>query len=126
MKASKILDAVRAAVHRPSTSRRGFVLFRTFTRTMSIYQGLLTLAFVVLVALLFRHFLVTFQEVTLVVTEADEELVAMLDTFVKDGLVWLFVLVGIYTICTTLLTVSGARYLQEQRPPSTEQHEPSL
>ena len=89
---------------------------------MSFYQGLLTLAFVALVALLFKHFLATFKDVTLIVTEADAELVAMLDVFVNAGLVWLFVLVCIYTICTTLLTVQGARYLQRRaQPVDTEQ-----
>lgn len=76
------------------------------------------LAFVALIALLFKHFLATFQDVTLIVTEADAELVAMLDVFVNDGLVWLFVLVCTYTVCTTLLAVQGARYLQRRAQPA--------
>ena len=104
-----------------SSSRHGFLLFRSFTRTMGIYQGVLTLAFVAMIAMLFNHFSSTFQAVTLMVTEADEELVAMLDTFVADGLIWLFALVCIYTACTIALTISGARFLQQQasRPTTT-------
>ena len=66
------------------------------------------------IALLFHHFLSTFQEVALAVTEADEELLAMLDSFVNNGIGWLFALIGTYTICTLTLMVQGARHLQEQ------------
>ena len=124
MKASKLLGVFRPAAPKPASSRRGFLLLRSFARTMGFYQGLLTLAFVGLIALLFNNFLVTFKEVTLVVTEADEELVAMLDTFVNDGLVWLFALICIYTVCTTLLAVQGARYLQERAQPASAEHSP--
>ena len=86
MRTSKLLATLRSAVHRLTSSRRGFLLLRTFARTMSFYQGLLMLAFVALIALLFKHFLATFQDVTLIVTEADAELVAILDVFVNDGL----------------------------------------
>ena len=122
MKASQLLGVFSTAVPKLASSRRGFLLFRSFTRTMGFYQGLLTLAFVVLIALLFNHFLVTFQEVTLVVTEADEELIAMLDAFVLDGLAWLLALVCVYTVCTTLLSVQGARYLQEQAQSASTEH----
>lgn len=120
MKRRKLLGAFRLTAYKSISPRHGFSLFSTFARTMGFYQGLLTIAFVLLVAMLFNHFLDTFQEVTLAVTEADEELVAMLDTFVNDGLAWLFVLVCIYTICTTLLAVQGARYLQQQEQSSVE------
>ena len=63
---------------------------------------------------LFIIFCPTFQEIALAVTEADEELLAMLDSFVNNGIGWLFALVGTYTICTLMLMVQGARYLQEQ------------
>ncbi len=122
MKTSGLLGAWRGAARQATSSRRGFSLLSTFTRTMVLYQGLLTLAFVVLIALLFKHFLFAFKDVTLVVTAADEELVAMLDVFVNDGLVWLFALICTYTVCSTLLSAQGARYLQENAPPAnTEQ-----
>lgn len=120
MKRRKLLGAFRLTAYKSISPQHGFSLFSTFARTMGFYQGLLTIAFVLLVAMLFNHFLDTFQEVTLAVTEADEELVAMLDTFVNDGLAWLFALVCIYTICTTLLAVQGARYLQQQEQSSVE------
>ena len=104
-------------IFRPDTSsspRRGFMLFRSLTHTLGFCQLLLTVAFMATVAMLFHHFLTTFQEVALAVTAADEELLAMLDSFVNNGLGWLFAIVGIYTVCTLMLTVQGARYLQEQ------------
>ena len=104
------------AIFRPNTSaspRRGFMLFRSFTHTLGFYQLLLTVAFMATIALLFHHFLTTFQEVALAVTAADEELIAMLDSFVNNGLGWLFAIVGIYTVCTLALVMQGARHLQE-------------
>lgn len=123
MRISQLLDTLRFAGHKPTAARRGFLLLRTFARTMGFYQGLLTLVFVTLVALLFKHFLTAFREVTLIVTEADAELVAMLDTFVNAGLIWLFVLVCIYTVCTTALAVQGARYLRRRAQPADTERE---
>ncbi len=104
----------RVARTRFLSSRHGFLLFRSFARTMGVYQTLLTLVFVVLIAVLFNNFFTALQKFTLIVTAADEELVAILATFVDDGLVWLFALVCTYTICTIVLTVKGAHYLQER------------
>ena len=114
MNARGLLNYLRVATTTKSSSRHGFLLFRSFVHTVEFYQGLLMVAFVALVAVLFNHFLLTLQEFILVVTEADEELIAMVGDFVNNGLVWLFVLVCLYAVCSLALTISGARYLQEQ------------
>ena len=121
MRTRSLLNYLRIAT--PKSSHHGYMLFRSFARTMGVYQVLLTLAFVGLIAVLFNNFLVSFKEVTLTVTDADEELMAMLDIFVNDGLLWLFALVCIYTLCTIALTISGARYLQKQASVPTAPNE---
>ena len=108
---------LRPFLHRGGASRRGFSLFRSFTRTVSFYQALLALAFTALVAALFHHFLATFQEVTLAVTAADEELVAMMSSYVNEGLGWLFALVCTYTAGTLALIFAAARHLQQEKSP---------
>lgn len=116
-------ETTSAATAASTAPRRGFMLFRSFTVTMGFYHGILTLVFLALIAVLFKHFLKTFQEVMLTLTAADEEIATMMSAYVNNGLMWLFALVCIYMACTLVLVSLGARHLQTHSPPRDDEQE---
>ena len=93
---------------------RNFFLFPSFGQTMGFYHFLLTLVFVLLLGTVFYHFLTTLLEITLVVTDAEEELIGFMRPYVVNTLVWIFVLICAFMGGAIFLTVHGASRFMRQ------------
>ena len=93
---------------------RNFFLFPSFGQTMGFYHFLLALVFALLLGTVFYHFLTTLLEITLVVTDAEEELIGFMRPYVINTLGWIFALICAFMGGAIFLSVHGAVRLMRQ------------